>query len=270
MTTVSTKDDVRQSYGRRLEGRIAAVVGAGSGMGRAIALRFAAEGAHVVVADRDLDAARLTHEAILAGGGASQAVEVDATKEGDMRRMFDGVGKEHGRLHVLHNQVGGPSPIGYEVPEAEFDKAVALNMKSAFYGYSSAYDLLKKAEGKGSIVFTASTSALVGSPFSPLYSMVKSSLISFAKSVALFSAKDSVRANVICPGAVDTPMLSEFHAQVPGVPLDDVQRNFVSSIPLGRPARPEEIAGVAAFLACDDSSFVTGAVIPVDGGMVAR
>jgi NAD(P)-dependent dehydrogenase (short-subunit alcohol dehydrogenase family) len=254
----------------RLTGRVAAVIGAGSGMGRAIAYRFASEGAHVIVADRDTDGAIETAESIAKAGGQAQAETVDATNLGEMRRLFAGIESEHGVLHVLHNQVGGPSPTGRDLSEAEFDGAVALNMKSAFFGYAAAYDLLKRADGKGSIIFTASTSALVGSPFSPLYSMVKSSLISFTKSVALSSAPDRIRANVICPGAVDTPMLPVFHAQVPGVPIEEVRKNFVSGIPMGRPAAPEEIAGVAAFLASDDSSFMTGVTLPVDGGMVAR
>jgi len=254
----------------RLTGRVTAVIGAGSGMGRAIACRFASEGAHVVVADRDLDAAAETVRLIDKAGGTAQPERVDATDLLDMKRLFGSIKSEHGLLHVLHNQVGGPSPTGRDISEAEFDGAVALNMKSAFYGYIAGYELLKAAGGKGSIIFTASTSALVGSPFSPLYSMTKSALISFTKSVALSSAPDGIRANVICPGAVNTPMLAVFHAQVPGVPIEEVRKNFVSGIPMGRPAEPEEIAGVAAFLASDDSSFMTGVTLPVDGGMVAR
>jgi NAD(P)-dependent dehydrogenase (short-subunit alcohol dehydrogenase family) len=116
----------------RLTGRVTAVIGAGSGMGRAIACRFASEGAHVVAADRDLDAATETVQLIAKAGGTAQAERVDATDLPDMKRLFDAIKSEHGLLHVLHNQVGGPSPTGRDISEAEFDAAVALNMKSAF------------------------------------------------------------------------------------------------------------------------------------------
>jgi NAD(P)-dependent dehydrogenase (short-subunit alcohol dehydrogenase family) len=118
---------------------------------------------------------------------------------------------------------------------------------------------------------TASTSALVGSPFSPLYSLTKGALVAYGRSLALVGAADGIRVNVICPGSVDTPMLPTFFGREPGADIEDLKTDFISSmIPLGRAAQPEEIAGVVAFLASDDASFVTGIAIPVDGGIVAK
>ena len=144
-------------------------------------------------------------------------------------------------------------------------------MKSPFYASTLAFDLLKRANKKGSITLTASTSALVGSPFSPIYSLTKGALTAYARSLALLGAPDGIRVNVICPGSVDTPMLPTFFGREPGADIEDLKAGFISEfVPLGRAAQPEEIAGVIAFLASDDASFVTGTTIPVDGGIVAK
>jgi NAD(P)-dependent dehydrogenase (short-subunit alcohol dehydrogenase family) len=255
---------------RRLENRIAAVIGGGSGMGRAICHRLAAEGAHVCVADLDGDAAKTVTEEIIADGHAAQAEEVDAASVADLRGLFDRIGRQHGRLHVLHNQVGMPGPAGLDVSEADWQRNLDVNVKSAFYGASLGYELLKRAEGKGSITFTASTSALIGSPSSPIYSLTKGAIVSFTRALALKGAPDGIRANVICPGSVDTPMLAQFFGREPGADVADLMGAFIANIPLGRAAQPAEIASVVAFLASDDAAMVTGVAIPVDGGLVAK
>lgn len=255
---------------RRLENRVAAVIGGASGMGRAICHRLAAEGAYVYVADLNSDAAKTVAEEILTDGHAAQPEQVDAVSVADLRRLFDRIGSQHGRLHVLHNQVGMPGPAGLRVPEDDWHRNMDVNVKSAFYGASLGYELLKRAEGKGSITFTASTSALVGSPSSPVYSLTKGAIVSFARAMALHGAADGIRANVICPGAVDTPMLAQFFGREPGADVADLMSSFIANIPLGRPAKPAEIASVVAFLASDDAAMITGVAIPVDGGLVAK
>jgi NAD(P)-dependent dehydrogenase (short-subunit alcohol dehydrogenase family) len=255
---------------RRLEGRVAAVIGGGSGMGRATSVRLAAEGAHVYVADLVKDAAADVVGDIRAAGDSAEPAALDATDLDALRAFYARVGAEHGKLHVLHNQVGMPGAGGLDVTEADFDTAIDVNVKSAFYVASLGYNLVKKADQKGSITMTASTAALVGSPFSPLYSLAKGALTAYTRALALVGAPDGVRVNVICPGPVDTPMLPAFFGRDPGADVADLMATFIALIPLGRPATPEEFAGVVAFLASDDAGFVTGATIPVDGGQTAK
>lgn len=255
---------------RRLEGRIAAVVGGGSGMGRATSLRLAEEGAHVYVADLSADAAKSVADEIADAGGTAEGHQVDATSNDSLRAFFGVIDRAHGKLHVLHNQVGMPGAGGIDVSEADFGRAIDVNVKTAFYIATLGYDLVKKADRKGSISMTASTAALVGSPFSPLYSLTKGALTAFARALALVGGPDGVRVNVICPGPVDTPMLPTFFGRDPGADMADLMSSFIALIPMGRPASPAEIAGVVAFLASDDAGFVTGVTIPIDGGQTAR
>jgi NAD(P)-dependent dehydrogenase (short-subunit alcohol dehydrogenase family) len=255
---------------RRLEGRVAAVVGGGSGMGRAVSLRLAEEGAVVHVADLSGGAAKAVVAEVEAAGGSARAHEVDATDNGALGELFGDIDRAHGRLHVLHNQVGMPGAGGIDVSVEDFDRSIDVNVKSAFYVATLGYELVKAADRKGSISMTASTAALVGSPFSPLYSLTKGALTSFTRALALVGGPDGVRVNVICPGPVDTPMLPTFFGRDPGADMQDLMAGFIGLVPLGRPASPEEIAGVVAFLASDDAGFVTGVTIPIDGGLTAR
>ena len=234
---------------KRLDNRVAVITAAGSGMGRAGAILFAAEGAHVYVTDIDLAAAEGTVKAIRDAGGSASAHRVDVTKVDELRGLFDIVRKERGVLHVLWNHAGVPGGGGLNATEAEWDFALNANTKSGYFGIQFALDLLKKAGGKGSIILTSSTSGLVGSPLGP----------------------EGVRCNALCPGMVDTPMLPTFFRGAPADQVEKLKNDFLkSNFPLGRVCRPEEIATVALFLACDDSSYVTGIALPVDGGYTAR
>jgi NAD(P)-dependent dehydrogenase (short-subunit alcohol dehydrogenase family) len=254
----------------RFEGRIAAVLGGGSGMGRAIAQRLAEEGAFVYVADLSADAAKQVTQEIVDAGGKGSAEQLDATDIEALKAFYARVDDQHGKLHVLHHQVGMPGPAGLDVSLADWQLNIDVNVKSAFYGTALAMDLLKRAEGKGSITMTASTSALIGSPYSPIYSLTKGALTAYTRALALVGAPDGIRVNIICPGPVDTPMLPQFFGREPGADISDLMNTFISFVPLGRPAQPAEIAGVVAFLASDDAGFVTGVTIPVDGGLVAK
>lgn len=255
---------------RRFENRIAAVVGGGSGMGRSLALRLAEEGAHVYVADLAAGAAEEVAKEIVAAGGAAVEQQVDATDNDSLKALFDRIRTEHGVLHALHAQIGMPGPAGIDVTDEQWATNIEVNVKSAYYTCTLGFDLLKEAGGRGAITMTSSTSALVGSPFSPIYSLTKGSLVPFARSLALVGAPDGIRVNVVCPGTVHTPMLAQFFGREPGADVSELTKKFVSGIPLGRGAQPAEIASVVAFLLSDDASYVTGTTIPVDGGLTAK
>lgn len=252
-----------------LDGRVAVITASGSGMGRAGARRMAAEGATVVVADLREEAAKDTVELIQQAGGSASAFQIDVSQVDQIDALIEEVGGTHGKIDVLYAHAGIPGPAGFDISEAEYDQAAAVNIKSAFFTVSRAIPLLK-ASGKASVILTASTSGLVGSPFSPFYSMSKGALVTFAKSAALALAP-AVRVNVICPGPVDTPMLPLFFGREPGTDVTPLMKDFLDrGVPMHRPCQPEEIAEAALFLASDASSFVTGVALPVDGGYTAR
>lgn len=258
----------------KLEGRVALITGAGSGMGRASALLFAREGAHVAVNDIRADAAEDTVRQVRDLKGSASARVADASDLGQMKHLIDEIGEEFGRLHVLYSHVGVPGAAGMELSEQDWSESIDANMKTGFFAASYALPLLKNAEGKASVIFTASATGLVGSPYSPLYSMAKGGVVMLAKALAVHVAADGVRANAICPGPIDTPMLPRFFGRAGTTGesgLDDELRGFLrTSVPMGRAGKPEEVAAVALFLASDDSSFVTGVALPVDGGITAR
>jgi NAD(P)-dependent dehydrogenase (short-subunit alcohol dehydrogenase family) len=255
---------------RRLEGRITAITAGGSGMGRASALRFAEEGAHVVVSDVDEEAARQVTEEITSAGGSAVAIRCDVGDNDDIKAMIERIGVEHGVLHVLFNHAGIPGPSGLDVDPETWARTVEINQRSAFFATSFALPLLRKADGKGSIIFTSSVSGVVGSPFSPLYSMTKGGIVLLMKSLAVRLGPDGIRSNAILPAMIETPMLSEFFGRENNADIEDLKKAYNANIPLGRVASPSEIASVAAFLASDDASWVTGVALPVDGGFLAK
>jgi NAD(P)-dependent dehydrogenase (short-subunit alcohol dehydrogenase family) len=255
----------------RLENRIALITAAGSGMGRAGAIRFAEEGAHVWVTDLRADAAEETADQIHAAGGRASARQLDVTDLEAIRAIIDEIDRECGVLHVLYNHAGTPGAAGLHASIDEWDVTVDVNMRSAYYATSYAVDLLRKADGKGSIIYTSSVSGVIGSPFSPLYSMAKHGIIGLVRATALALAPEGIRCNAICPSSVATPMLRDFLDRKNEGLSDEQMAEFVkATVPLGRAARPEEIANAALFLACDESSFITGVPLPVDGGFTAR
>lgn len=254
----------------RLKDRIALVTAAGSGMGRASALTFAAEGAHVIVTDVVEAGAKETLSLIEQAGGSGEWHLLDVSDVEAIDQLVEGIRARHGVLHVLYNHAGIPGPAGLDITVEEFTQSIDINLRGAFFLTSRCHDLLKAADGKGSIIFTASVAGIVGSPLSPIYSLTKGGVVMFMKSLALRVAPDGIRANAICPAPVATPMLAQFFGRDSGADVSDVVDAFTANVPLGRAARPEEIATAALFLASDDSSFVTGVALPVDGGYTAR
>jgi NAD(P)-dependent dehydrogenase (short-subunit alcohol dehydrogenase family) len=259
----------------RLAGKIGIVTAAASGMGRAGALRFAREGAQVAVVDVDADGVRRVVSEIEAAGGTAFGLAADLTKDEDSRRIvWDTVARFKG-LDFVWNHVGHPGPAAVEgIDMSAFDLAIDLNLRTVLITTEAAIPELR-ARGGGSLLFTASTSGLQGSSYSPVYSMCKFGVVGFVKSLAVRLAREGIRVNAVCPGPIDTPMLRVFVARpdqksTAGMdPEELVRKRGAGAVPLGRTGRPEEIANAALFLLSDEASFVTGAALPVDGGVTA-
>jgi NAD(P)-dependent dehydrogenase (short-subunit alcohol dehydrogenase family) len=255
---------------RRLENRVALVTAAGSGMGRAGAERFASEGAHVIVSDIDGDAADAVTKQIIAAGGSATSNTCDVGDLAQLKAVVAQIEKDHGVLHVLYNHAGIPGGGGMDIDVDEYIHTFDVNLRSAFYATTYALPLLRKADRKGSIIFTSSVSGVVGSPFSPLYSATKGGVVLLMKSLAVQLGPEGIRSNAILPAMIDTPMLAQFFGRENGADIEDLKEKYKSGVPLSRVARPEEVAGAAAFLASDDASWVTGVALPVDGGFLAQ
>jgi NAD(P)-dependent dehydrogenase (short-subunit alcohol dehydrogenase family) len=258
-----------------LEGKITLITGAGSGMGRASALKFAAAGAHVVIVDRDLGAAQAAADAVGLTGGSAEAYELDVSDLDATRRMVETVGEQHGRLDVLFNHVGAACPPGMAVTEADWERAIAVNLRAPVFITQHALPLLKSAPNGASIIFTASIAGLVASPLSPVYSAAKGGVVQYARALSVALGGDGIRVNTICPGPTETSMLLDFFAPTVGgaeVTRDAIAPGvdrFIERVPLGRVGQPGDVADLALFLASDASSYITGVAIPVDGGYVA-
>ena len=259
----------------RLTGKIGIVTAAASGMGRAGALRFAREGAQVAVVDVDAGGVQRVVSEITAAGGTALGIAADLTKDEDSRRIvWDTVSRFKG-LDFVWNHVGHPGPAAVEgIDMSAFDLALDLNLRTVLVTTEAAIPEIR-ARGGGSLLFTASTSGLQGSAYSPVYSMCKFGVVGFVKSLAVRLAPEKIRVNAVCPGPIDTPMLRVFVARpdqksTAGMdPEDLVRKRAHGAVPMGRTGRPEEIANAALFLLSDEASFVTGVALPVDGGVTA-
>ena len=251
----------------RFEGRVVLVTGGSSGIGYATAKAFLEEGAKVSITGRD--AARLRRaEAELAGRGTVLAVRGDVSKAVDARRMVSEAARRLGPIDVLVNNAGIYINKPVEAfSEREYDAIMGVNMKGAFLctKYAIAGMIRRK---RGAIVNVASDSGLVGTAGSSVYCASKGALVLFTKAVALDHARDGIRVNAVCPGEVKTPMLEKDAAES-GRGFDEYYRRLVAPIPMKRAATADEIAHAILFLAGDDSSFMTGTALSVDGGSTA-
>jgi dihydroanticapsin dehydrogenase len=251
--------------GDRLAGKVAIVTGAGSGIGRATAIRFAEEGARVTCVDIDRDAA---HEVAAGIGDAAFAVAGDVSRAAEVQAWTDATVDRWGGLHVVFNNAGVNIPgVFHEVPDEIVDRTLNVNVKGCIYGCRYAIPHMLRGGG-GSLINTSSVNGLVAEPFLAIYATSKGAIVMLSKGIALDYAKQGIRCNAIAPGWVDTP-INYAHAEMLGG-LSEVYATIDSFQPIGRPGEPREIANVALFLASDESSFVTGTVIVADGGMTAK
>jgi NAD(P)-dependent dehydrogenase (short-subunit alcohol dehydrogenase family) len=250
----------------RLDGKVAVITGAGSGIGRVAASLFAEEGAQVVVADVVADQAESAVAEIVAAGGAATAVAVDVSDEDQVRAMVAAAVTTYGGLHVLFNNAGiFPDDDGglLDTPPETWAKVMEVNLKGVWLGCRAGVPAMLDSGG-GSIVNVASFVALVGAATAQMaYTASKGGVLALTRELAVEYARQGIRANSICPGPIETPLLAEL--------LSDPERRQrrLVHIPIGRFGRPEEIARAALFLASDDASFVTGSALVVDGGITA-
>jgi 3-oxoacyl-[acyl-carrier protein] reductase len=247
----------------RLENLVSVVTGAGSGIGRASAVAFAAEGACVVAADLNGDAAGATVEEIRAAGGSAEASQVDVTSGPDVERMVQQAVDRFGRLDVLFNNAGIPQQFTLleDSDDDLFERIMSVNVKGVVNGCRAAIPRMK-AQGGGVILNTASTAGIRPRPGLAIYSASKAAVISLTKTLALELAPHHIRVVSICPVATDTPMLPTFL----GANAAEGRERFIATIPWGRLNRPEDIARAAVFLASSDAEMVTGTAFEVDGG----
>jgi len=248
---------------RRLENKVALITGAGGGIGRATALRFAAEGARVVAADFDAAAGRATVEQVGAGGGTAAFVRADVARAADVADMIAFAEQQFGALHVLFNNAGiFPDEDGsvLDTDEGTFDRVIGVNLKGVFFGCKYGIPALLRAGG-GSIINTASFVAVMGSATAQsAYTASKGGVLALTREIAVEFARQGIRANALCPGPVNTPLLQSLLAD----PAARARR--IVHLPMGRLAEAEEIANAVLFLASDESSYVNGATFLVDGG----
>ena len=250
----------------RLANKVALITGGGSGIGKESCLLFAREGAKVVVVDLKLEAAEATATAIKAAGGEAKAFAADVSKAKDSEAMVAFAEKTYGLLNVVFNNAGVFHPDDDSVTntsEEIWDMVINVNLKGVFLGCKYAVPALLRAGG-GSIINTASFVAIMGAAAPQIaYTASKGGVLSMTREIAVEFARKNIRANSLCPGPVETPLLAAL--------LSDParrQRRLVH-IPPGRFARPEEMANSALFLASDESSFVNGTSFLVDGGITA-
>ena len=247
----------------RLGGKIAVVTGAGSGFGEGIARRFAAEGATVVVVDLNPAGGGRVADAIARAGGQARFVQTDVADGGQMRELFAGVRRDFSRVDILVNNAGYThrnQPM-LDVPEAVFDRVFAVNVKAIYLAALAAVPMFR-AQGEGVILNTASTAGLRPRPGLTWYNASKGAVITMTKSMAAELAPDRIRVNCICPVAGETGMLADFM----GGDTPENRARFVASVPLGRLSTPSDIADAALYLCSDQSAFITGVALEVDGG----
>ena len=241
-----------------LKERIALVTGAGQGIGRAIALKLACEGATVVINDISPSAEKVADE-IKAGGGLSTAILADVSSADDVSRMVEHIISQYNRIDILVNNAGiARDSLVMRMSEEDWDKVLAINLKSVFLCTRAVVkSMLKQRWGR--IISIASVIGLIGNPGQANYASAKAGIIGFTKAIAKEVASRGITANAIAPGFIDTEMTKG---------LSDSQRQeYIKNIPLGRLGTPEDIAEAIAFLASQEAGYISGQVLTVDGGM---
>lgn len=247
----------------RFQDQAVLITGAASGIGASTARRFASEGARIVLADIDGEGAGALAREIDPDGRRTAALAVDVRDMGQVTAAVEETVSRFGRIDVMFNNAGigayGESP---DLDPEVWHNVMAIDLHSVFYGTRAAVPPMRR-QGSGSIVNTASISGLFGDFGLAAYNAAKGAVVNYTRTAAIDHAKDGIRVNAVCPGPIDTALIS-FAKQFPVV-IEEWNRN----IPMGRVGRAEEIAGAVAFLCSDDASYITGAMLVIDGGLTA-
>jgi NAD(P)-dependent dehydrogenase (short-subunit alcohol dehydrogenase family) len=251
----------------RLENKVALVTGAASGMGRASAIRFAAEGASVLIADLNQEGGESAVRECRENGGRAVFQQTDVADEAQIKSAVDRAVDEFGRLDITFNNAGLGGALGpiEQVSVENWDRTFAVLLRSVFLGIKHSIPPMRQAGG-GSIISTASIAGIMGHAGPLVYSVAKAGVIHLTKCAAVELGKDHIRVNCICPGGINTPLL---HKHIPGG--ESTTRQLLAALqPIPRAGAGDDIAGMALYLASSDAEWVTGAAMVVDGGFVAR
>ncbi len=250
----------------RFAGKSVLVTGAGSGIGRATAIAFAAEGARLIVSDVNDSGGQGTVALIRERGGEADFIHTDVSRAADCAAMVERAVSRYGRLDVAFNNAGinlQIAPIA-EVDEGEWQRILGINLTGVFLSMKYEIPAMKRSGG-GKIINTASVGGVIGTAGITAYCATKHGVVGLTKSAALDHIKDGIRINAICPGGTLTPMLTEWFKEDP-----ELARAKVAETPIGRMADPSEIARAVLFLASDESSFMVGHALVADGGLTAQ
>ena len=257
-------------YMRRLEGKIAIITGSGSGIGRATATLFATEGCKIVVADFDSKGGEETVKNIKDNGGDAIFVKTDVTKNDEVKMLVDRAVERYGRIDILHNNAGGWkrefSDTVIDDDEAEWNRLIDLNLKSLYNTTKLIVPIMIK-NGGGCIINTITMNATVVTPTTQAYSAAKAGALNLTKSQCIDFGKYGIRVNGISPGEVLTPQWIRTINTAPDP--EKAKQSIIKKIPLGRLAEAEDVAYTALWLASDEAKYISGVVIPVDGGLTA-
>lgn len=247
-----------------LKGKKALVTGASRGIGESIAKTLAAYGAELILASRKIDDLRKVEEDIKRSGGAAGSIACNTGEMEQIGALFEEIKKRHGRLDILVNNAATNPYFGdvLGADEKVWDKTFAVNLKGMFFASQHAARMMKESGG-GAIVNVASVNGIKPAPFQGIYSMTKAGVIALTKSFAKELAPFNIRVNALLPGLTDTKFSAALTSN------KDILNLVLPSIPMGRVARPEEMAGAVLYLISDMASYTTGATIVVDGGMLA-
>ena len=249
----------------RLKGKVALITGTASGIGRATALRFSAEGARIVAADIS-EANRSTVEVIRSNGGHATAVQVDVSDDADVARAVQTAETTYGRLDIAFNNAGimlAEDTDALSTTEETIDRTLAVNLKGVLYGCKHAIGAMRRAGG-GSIINTASFVASLGAATPQIaYTASKGAVLALTRELAVVHARENIRVNALSPGPLRTELLMSY------LDTEEKRQRRLVHVPMGRFGEANEIAAAALFLASDDSSFMTGANLLVDGGITA-
>ncbi len=253
----------------RLKERVALVTGGASGIGLATAERFLEEGATVVIADISRPGGEAAVKSLAARGpGTVSAVPCDVTRREEVARLVDGVIAAHGRIDILFNNAGYfiPNEL-HEVAEEDWARILAVNLGSVYLVSKQVVPRML-AQGKGAIVNNSSVCGLVGDQRSAAYCATKGAVAQLTRALALDYARRGIRVNAICCGEIDTPLFVREAGQL-GMTVEALRAKLDEAHPIGRIGRPREAADAVVFLASDEASFITGVLLPVDGGYTA-